>query len=502
MNRFKHRLLLLSLKASTVEACFSVPMLNLTLPNFPFVIAFAVTSLGWGPVAVGLMAALPHLCNMAQPLMITALRRRLSLYHILVLTFIFSALPWGFVSLLPFLSRFARDTSFAAILTVATLANSLSAVSWSAAIAELVPPRLAGRFFGRRNLVFGFWTLLTVFVVSTLAESGKDDASLILFGGIFAAAGLARLIGLFFLTRMTFPLSVTQRSSVPPNFSEIKAPLSDIHFLRFVGFIGLWGFMLNLGQPFYTVFLVQILQRPLGNIGLLTGLAGIGGLLTVKGWGWLSDRFGSKPVLHVCAVLWSLAGLTAWAFAGERLFWHLAAGYLITGAATAGFQLCQFQLMLKLSPTNKAPSVAVFLALSSLMTALGPILGSVFLNLTPDRLGIFFGQTLRDYHVLILGSMVGCLASIRLLGRVQEMEAKEPEAVWDSMRRGSAINPAVILATTAQMILTPRGLFNLSSTSFRAVRRQVRILGDVGGEIVDGTSEILRAKLGRNDKEL
>ena len=76
MNRLRQRELLLSLKASTIEACFSVPMLNLTMPSFPFVIAFAVAALGWGPGAVGLMAALPHVCNLVQPVLATALRRR------------------------------------------------------------------------------------------------------------------------------------------------------------------------------------------------------------------------------------------------------------------------------------------------------------------------------------------------------------------------------------------------------------------------------------------
>jgi len=60
MDRLRNRDRLLSLKFSTVEACFSVPMLNLTMPNFPFVVAFAVKVLGWKASAVGLMAALPH----------------------------------------------------------------------------------------------------------------------------------------------------------------------------------------------------------------------------------------------------------------------------------------------------------------------------------------------------------------------------------------------------------------------------------------------------------
>src|SRR3954452_23506690 len=111
MNRLRHRDRLLSLKYSTIEACFSVPMLNLTLPNFPFAVAFAVKALGWQAGAVGLMAALPHLCNCLQPLFIASLSRYFSSYQLLVLTFTLGALPWGLAGVLSGLAS-ARDAMF------------------------------------------------------------------------------------------------------------------------------------------------------------------------------------------------------------------------------------------------------------------------------------------------------------------------------------------------------------------------------------------------------
>src|SRR3954454_12240657 len=101
MDRLRHRDQLLSLKYSTIEACFSVPMLNLTLPNFPFVVAFAVKALGWRSGAVGLMAALPHVCNFMQPLLLPGLARYFSSSELLLLSFTFSALPWGLAGVLP-----------------------------------------------------------------------------------------------------------------------------------------------------------------------------------------------------------------------------------------------------------------------------------------------------------------------------------------------------------------------------------------------------------------
>ena len=58
VNTLRKRELLLSLKHGTIESCFSVPMLTLTLGNMPFLIGFAVQSLGWSDGGVGLLAAM------------------------------------------------------------------------------------------------------------------------------------------------------------------------------------------------------------------------------------------------------------------------------------------------------------------------------------------------------------------------------------------------------------------------------------------------------------
>lgn len=490
-SRLRHRELLLSLKYATIEACFSVPMLNLTMPSFPFVIAFAVTALGWGPGAVGLTAALPHLCNLIQPPITTWLRGRMSLYQIMALSFLFNAAPWGLVAALPWLPETRRDLVFAGLLSVATLANSIGSVAWSSAISELVPARLGGTYFGRRNLIFGFWTLLAVIVATRVAERGNN--SLEIFGWIFACAGLARLMGYFFLTRMQFPPSVLQRERQPPDLSEMGQPLRSANYLKLVGFVGVWGLLLNLSQPFYPVFILGGLHRTLGDVGLLTVLTGLGGLLTLRAWGWLCDRFGSKPVLYVACMVWSLVGLAGWSLAGEKVFWHLAVVYLIVGGTTACFQLCQFNLMLNLAPAKKAPYVAVFLALTSALTMLGPILGGLLLRLLPDDMGSFMGQTIRDYHVLIAISMIGCLLSVHLLDFVREDAAQRPEAVWRTMRRMHPFNPMLSLSSAAQMVLTPGGLIGLTRSSLRQIRRQARLLTNVGGEIVEGGREVLKA---------
>jgi MFS family permease len=494
-GRMRHRDRLLSLKRSTIEACFSVPMLNLTMPNLPFAIAFAATALGWRPWAIGLMAALPHCCNFAQPPITALLQRRFSLHHTMRVSFAMSALPWVFVGFLPFLGP-RRDWLFGAALVVATLSNSVASVAWSSAIAEVVPPRISGKFFGRRNLIFGFWTLLVVLLAGRLVESGPDR--LLMFSWIFIAAGVARFMGLFFLTRMKFPVNVLERQNDPMGWEEFRAVFRDRNYLLLAAFIGCWGLLLNMGLPFYTFYLVNELQVSVTTVVKLTTVASLGGLVTLRAWGALCDRFGNRPVLKVCAILWSLAGLICWSVAGPRWNAHLYACYFLVGATTAGLQLCQFNLMVTLAPPGKrAPHITVFLAVTSLLTAFGPVLGSLLLTAIPKRLGTLFGQPLQNYHLLFAVSFIGCLLSTRLLKRVREESAQPTELVWRMMRSMRAFNPLLGIATMAEFVLTPRGIVSLTRQSQRSLRRQARVMSEIGGEIVEEGRKVVTAPFDR-----
>ena len=489
MKSLGHRDRLLSLKYSTIEACFSVPMLNLTMPSFPFVVAFAAKVLGWQAGAVGLMAALPHICNFLQPLFLARLSRYFSTYELLMLTFTLSALPWGLAGALPGLDG-ARDGMFAAMLLVGTLSNSIASVSWSAAISELVPERLGGKYFARRNLIFGGWTLMAVMLAGHVAEWNHN--SLVAFGWIFTVAGISRMLGLFFLTRMRFSPAVMERHSRGIAWADLVSAMRNANYRRLCVFIGLWGLWLNAAMPFYTMFLLDKLDLGIGKIVMLTTLSSLGGLVTLKGWGRLCDRFGNRPALQVAALVWAVTALGMWGLARPGWTWHLYPCYFVVGAMTAGFQLTQFNLMLRLAPAPvRGAYVAVFLAVTSLMTAIGPIAGGMLLRALPHELGTLFGKPVESYHLLFVAAAFGGVLATHLIQRVREPAEQPVVEVWREMKTMRTFNPMLSVLSVGEILLTPRGLVALAQRSLRSVRQQVRALGDVGEELATGGKEWL-----------
>jgi len=310
--------------------------------------------------------------------------------------------------------------------------------------------------------------------------------SLRVFGWIFFVAGWLRLAGLFFLTRMRFPAVVHERHARPLALPDLLAVLHNRNYVWLCAFIGLWGLTLNAGMPFYTVFLVEQLNVGVGTVVMLTSVASLGGLVTLKGWGRLCERFGNRPVLQVCALIWAVTAITMWSL------WVLFAGYAVVGAMTAGFQLMQFNLMVRLAPPELRPaSVAVFLALTSLLTAAGPVLGGQALKYLPLEIGRLFGQPILSFHLLFVLAGFGCVLVTSLIERVREPAEQPVLSVWRAMKAMRAFNPMLSLLAVGELLLTPRGLLALGQRSLRTVRQQVKALEDVGEVLVEGGREVL-----------
>lgn len=493
MNALRKRELLLSLKYCTIEACFSVPMLNLTLGNMPFVIGFAVKALQWSNTAIGLLAAMPFICLFLQPPISFFLQRRLSLRRIIAATFVVNALPWPLVLLFPWLGEW-KDVAFASIVFVSNLGNAICGVAWSAAVSELVPLNIRGRFFGARNLLFGFWSLLAVLAAGKIAHEFNN--TLMVFGAIFTAAAVSRFFGLFFFLRMKFPPIVMHPQPARAPLATFTSVFRDKNFVRLLLFTGLFGFFFNAGQPFYSVFVLKRLPFTIADLVVLTTVQTVGTLVALRAWGALSDRFGNKPVMITSAVTWLTVAAGAWLVAGPARHAHLYFTYFLTGFMLAGFQqIGQFNLMIKMvPPENRAHYLSVYFSFTNFFVALGPAVGGIILQRLPKDFGTLFAQPITAYHVLIVSSLLCCLACLLILRRVREPAARSVRELVEVMWHMREFNPMIAATTFAEYVFTPRGLSKLAHFSYRTFRRQTGVITDVGEELFEGMKSFNPAK--------
>jgi MFS family permease len=494
LNVLRKRELLLSLKYCTIEACFSVPMLNLTLGNMPFLIGFAVKALGWPDSAIGLLAATPFFCLFVQPPITLFLQRYFSLHQIMAATFVINALPWMLTLTFPWLGD-SKHVLFAAIVFLSNLGNAVCGVTWSASVSELVPLNIRGRYFGTRNMMFGFWALVTMLAAGQIAEHFGN--ALWIFGVIFTVAAILRLIGLFFLTRMKFPPRVMERQPQRAPLDTFTAVFRDRNFVRLLLFTGLFGLFFNAGQPFYSVFVLKGLPFNLGDLVVLTTIQTVGTLFALRSWGAMVDRFGNKPVMLTTALTWLTVAAVSWLFASPAHYKHLYATYFITGFMLGGFQqVGQFNLMIKMVPAeNRAHYLSVYFSFTNLLVALGPLLGGMALRHMPQTAGHLFGHPIAGYQVMICASIVLCLLTLLLLRTVREPAAQSIRDLVNVMWHMREFNPMLAATTMAQYMFTPRGLTRLASASLRTLRRHGGVMSDVGEELMDEGWRVFKSTL-------
>src|SRR5690606_7923751 len=135
----------------------------------------------------------------------------------------------------------------------------------------------------------------------------------------------------------------------------------------------------------------------------------LGGIVTLRSWGTLADHYGNKPAQYANSTAWVLVGAIGWMFTHPVQHQHLYLVFFVIGGATAGFQLTQFNLMLRLTPQGKGSIyVSTFIAVTSALTALGPILGGALLSVTPEMIGTMLHKPFLDFHLLFLLSFAGC----------------------------------------------------------------------------------------------
>jgi hypothetical protein len=491
MGRLPHRQLLLSLKYATIEASFSVPMLQLTLGHMPFTIGFAVAALGWGATGAGFLATTYFASSVLQVPISFVLQRFFSLRAIARSMFVVNAVPWFLVLFFPYLNPGARDILFGVIVALSSLGNAVCAVAWSASMSELVPLQLRGRYFGRRNMIYGFWTLVVLLAVGRIADWTHN--SLAVLGVVFAVAAVARLIGLYFFSRMAFPSAATTPHHEAAHLRGFVEPLTNGNYLRFLAFNGAFGLFLFMGMPFYNVFVLRELSFSLGDLTVMTTIANLAGLLSVNTWGPLTDRFGVKPVMTWSVGVWCLVASLLWLFTGPSLRLLAYPSFVIYGFMWTLFQLLQFTFMLKMAPPGRRTYfISTFYATTFFLTSLGPVAGGWLLRSLPESVGTLLGQPLTRYHVVLVGSLLLCLATLLILRRVIEPEAGSVREMVRHMRSSAELNPLLMFVSLAQQLFGGRAIETFVRESRRALRKQSNVLADVGEELAQESWRALR----------
>jgi MFS family permease len=340
-------------------------------------VAFAL-ALGATPLHIGLLAAIPFVCQAAQlpgVLVVDRIRQRRRIAVVAVTIARVAILSLAF---LPFLPEGALRLYWliAAQFLICAL-GSLGGCAINSWLHQLLPLQGLGAFFARRL----FWSTAmacggTLFAGLLVDELPVPD-KLLAYGTVFALAGVAGFISSYYLARVPEPQMLDAGPKVSI-LTKLRAPLSDPNFRRLLIYLAAWNVASNLAAPFLTVYLMTQLGYGLTMVTTLWVTSQIANALTLYLWGKLSDRLSNKAVLSVALPVYFLCtfGLVfADAGGSPRLQLALLYGlHVVMGAAMGGIGLATGNLGLKLAPQGQGTTYLAAIGLvSSIAGGVAPI---------------------------------------------------------------------------------------------------------------------------------
>lgn len=404
-----------SLRASTLDGMFATIFSNVTggvlLSNF-------LVELDASPTEIGLVASIPMLANLMQPIGAYLGDRSQSRHNYCLWIYGPSRLLW--LILVAWIAITHWQQVPAQVIVRWTLAivlvthgiGALGSAAWLSWLAALVPRRLRGRYFGIRNSAASLTNLISVPLLG-LIISVFPGGSIQGFGFVLLLAVAAGLISLgfqFFMVdvnpqrqRETIgkveatevtpeeeaarqemaesssdPPDPTAATSTTPATNSMFSFLRDRNFLLFLLYFSLWMFAVNLSAPFFNLYMLDNLEIDLSFVTIYNSLQAGANLLMLVLWGKLADRVGNRALLIAVGILVALTPLLWLGTSADAVsVWvGFPLLHILAGGTWAAIDLCNNNLQLGVAPIrNQSSYFAIAAAIAGLSGALGTTAG-------------------------------------------------------------------------------------------------------------------------------
>lgn len=328
-------------------------------------------------------------------------------------------------ALAPSFSRGGAVAAMIALLFAHQLLEYIGTVALWAWWGDLVPERIRGRYFARRQIIQLAVSIPTLLASGHFADLWRqrfgDDPDRLLLAyaiptGLGAALLLASLLPLVFMP----PTRRYPRPDTRLVWSAISAPFVDRRFLWLLVFRSWFSLANGITQVVQSAIYPKVILGfgvgPMNAFRVVTGVGQMAGSRAVGKW---SDRFGNRPVLMAAQACVSLS-LVFYIVARPETRWWLAGAWVLFAAYVA-HNICLPNLVLKLSPELERPAYfAAFDALGSVFHAAATVAGGLLFDYLRATSSDSAGEPLGSCLVILVLGLVMRSLGVVLLAIVRE----------------------------------------------------------------------------------
>jgi MFS family permease len=314
-----------------------------------------------------------------------------------------------------------------AVVVASNFFDAIASPPWYSWLADIIPERQQGRFWGRRSAWIAFGIVCAVIPAGYLMDIAPGDWKMAAATGIFVVAGVLGIVDLFIHGTLPEPaLVMPEQKEVA---SRLLAPLVDKEFRPWMVFNLCWTFGMTLGGALATLYFLDELgvkSNFLGGTIVLTALPLVGSIITGTWSGKLVDRIGTKPVLFWGHMFWGILPLFWMVSSPRSALWLLGISSVVGGTSSTAATTAANKIMTRLpAPEDRAMYVAVSSCLGSLAGGLGVLTAGWILELVGDRSWPIAGWPLTAFQIIFVSSLVLRLScALFLIKPIKELNAE------------------------------------------------------------------------------
>ncbi len=348
-----------------------------------------------------------------------------------------------------------------------SFANASSSGWWSW-IADLIPDKVRGSFFGKRSSIMQIVNIIWFMTVSITLDTLTNINIFYIYSIVFLIAAVAGIADVILFMFVPEPV---QENKTKINLKDFLEPLRNRNFVLNSFSLGLGVFAINVFAPFAAPYITSAdtIGAPNTWLGIMFVISQMIWILVVPFWGVVMDRFGRKPVVMMGCLI-SLSYLGYLILNGENYVFVLPVIALIGGLFTPAFWEGINQLMLTLTPVkNRTAFVSWNFTIIGIVSSGGAYLGGLLKDKTEGvTMNLTDSISLNNTHFIILLSVALLFLTMLILSMVKEPKGKELGFVVTRIARPGIFRTFAsigVLSSTRNSVSVAKALRSIDDSS-------------------------------------
>lgn len=402
-----------TLKISIYEGSFS----GISSSIFEYFIRPLALFLNASVFQIGVLSSIPQLfVSFAQlwlPDILKFFKSRRNFVFLCALIQAFMVIPIIFVHFIPEPIQIPMLIVFFCLYTVI---GSMAGPAWASLMSDIVPRRITGLYFGKREMVVGISSLVFILLMAFLLQERLQN---IIWGFvvIFAFACILRIVSSCLL-RTQYDAHVQVKPEHYFSFPQFLRRAKTGNFGSYVFFVSGMSFAVFFASPYFTVYMLESIHFGYIQYVIISASPLLFGLLLKPVWGRIGDKFGNIFVIRICSIVISLIP-AAWLISNN--FYYLFMIQIPSGLAWSGFNLCAANFIYDSAISEKrVRCISYFNAMNTISACIGTFLGGWAAYYVPA----LWGERLLS--IFAISAVLRGIAIMVFYNRVREIKRVRP----------------------------------------------------------------------------